>query len=65
MLGIDFLIRLAAVAEEFDHHPDIDIRYKQVRVALTTHTAGGITELDFRVAFEVNRLVDATLGTES
>jgi len=42
--------RIAEVAEEMDHHPDIDIRWRNVDVALVTHSAGGITELDVKQA---------------
>lgn len=38
--------QIAEVAEEMDHHPDIDIRWRNVDVALATHSAGGITDLD-------------------
>ena len=37
---------IAQVAEEMDHHPDIDLRWRNVDIALATHSAGGITELD-------------------
>ncbi len=45
MAGIDFVGRVARAAEEMDHHPDIDIRYTKVKLALATHSAGGITDL--------------------
>lgn len=58
MEGIDFVNLLADVAEEAGHHPDIDIRYTRVKVSLTTHDAGGLTELDFELAQRVGNLVD-------
>jgi 4a-hydroxytetrahydrobiopterin dehydratase len=50
--AIAFVDRLAEVAEAANHHPDIDIRWRKVRIALTTHDAGGLTDLDFRLATE-------------
>jgi 4a-hydroxytetrahydrobiopterin dehydratase len=48
--GIDFVDRIAAKAQKMNHHPDIDIRFDQVTLTLTTHDDGGITEKDFSVA---------------
>ena len=47
---------VAQMAEEADHHPDIDIRYAQVRLALSTHTARGITEKDVLLAERIDEL---------
>jgi 4a-hydroxytetrahydrobiopterin dehydratase len=49
-----FTNRVGALAEAAGHHPDIDIRYNRVRLALVTHDAGGLTELDFRLAAEAD-----------
>jgi 4a-hydroxytetrahydrobiopterin dehydratase len=57
--AIDFVQRVAELAEEVDHHPDIDIRYDQVRLALSTHSAGGLTRRDFELASRI----DAETGT--
>jgi len=51
-----FVNRLADLAEEAGHHPDIDIRYNKVRLALVTHDAGGLTAKDFDMASQANRL---------
>ena len=59
MEGIEFVNRLARAAEEADHHPDIDIRYTRVKLGLTTHSVGGLTELDFDMASQANRLAGA------
>ena len=59
MEGIEFVNRLARAAEEADHHPDIDIRYTRVKLGLTTHSIGGLTELDFDMASQANRLAGA------
>ena len=48
--AIDFVRAVALVAEEVQHHPDIDIRWNQVTLTLTTQDMGGLTELDFQVA---------------
>jgi 4a-hydroxytetrahydrobiopterin dehydratase len=53
LTAIAVVDRVAAVAEEMDHHPDIDIRWRNVRIALTTHDAGGLTDLDFDLATEI------------
>ena len=56
--AMEFVNGVAEIAEEEDHHPDIDIRYNKVRVALSTHSEGGLTELDFEVAEKIDTLVD-------
>jgi 4a-hydroxytetrahydrobiopterin dehydratase len=48
--GIDFVNRIAAKAQKMNHHPDIDIRFDQVTLTLTSHDEGGITEKDFSLA---------------
>jgi 4a-hydroxytetrahydrobiopterin dehydratase len=56
--AIEFVNRVAAVAEEMDHHPDIFIHgWNNVRLSVTTHDAGGLTERDFRLAERINALV--------
>ena len=51
--GIAFVRRIGAVADEMNHHPDIDIRYTKVTVVLSTHSAGGITQLDLNLATSI------------
>ncbi len=48
--GIDFVNRIAAKAQQMNHYPDIDIRFDQVTLTLSTHDEGGITEKDFTLA---------------
>jgi 4a-hydroxytetrahydrobiopterin dehydratase len=48
--------RIAELAEQADHHPDIDIRYRTVRLALTTHSERGLTDRDFALAQRINEL---------
>ncbi|HZA49639.1 MAG TPA: 4a-hydroxytetrahydrobiopterin dehydratase [Myxococcaceae bacterium] len=52
MEAIAFVNRVARIAEWYDHHPDIDIRYRRVVLRLTTHDAGGLTFRDPVVAEE-------------
>lgn len=56
MDGIAFVNKLAELAEKEEHHPDIEIIYTTVTVALTTHDAGGITNYDIRMAKKINQL---------
>lgn len=49
-----FVNRVAALAEEADHHPDIDIRYDRVQLGLSTHSAGGLTTKDFELAGRID-----------
>lgn len=50
-----FLSRVALHAESMNHHPDWSNVYSSVSVALNTHDAGGVTELDFELARRINR----------
>lgn len=52
--GIAFVQRIAMEAEAMDHHPDIDIRYTRIVVTLSTHSAGGITQLDLDLAGKID-----------
>jgi 4a-hydroxytetrahydrobiopterin dehydratase len=50
MGSIDFVNRVARAAQKADHHPDINIRWNKVSLALTTHSQGGLTGKDFSMA---------------
>jgi 4a-hydroxytetrahydrobiopterin dehydratase len=50
---------IADVAEQLDHHPDLDLRWTKVRVAVVTHSAGGLTQLDVDLAHRVDALFPA------
>lgn len=50
-----FMSRVALMAEKMDHHPDWSNVYNTVHVALSTHDAGGVTELDLQLARHMNR----------
>jgi len=51
-----FVNRIAEAAEEANHHPDIDIRYNKVTMALISHDSGGITQRDIRMAGKINQV---------
>ncbi len=51
-----FMARAALVCEKMNHHPDWSNTYRSVDVRLTTHSAGGLTELDFKLARAMDRL---------
>jgi 4a-hydroxytetrahydrobiopterin dehydratase len=58
--ALAFVNRVGAAAEHINHHPDILLhRYSEVRLTLTTHSEGGITEADLALASTVNGVVDA------
>ena len=48
--AMELVNRVAEVSEEIDHHPDITIVYTRVTLSITTHSAGGLTRRDFRLA---------------
>ena len=54
--AVEAISMIADVAEQLDHHPDIDLRWTRVRVAVVTHSAGGLTDLDLELARRVDAL---------
>jgi 4a-hydroxytetrahydrobiopterin dehydratase len=54
-----FVNQVADRAEAANHHPDIDIRWNKVRLALSTHRQGGLTQNDFALAAEIEALAGA------
>jgi 4a-hydroxytetrahydrobiopterin dehydratase len=54
--ALGFVNRVGEAAETAGHHPDIDIRYNRVRLALVTHDAGGLTQKDFDLAAQADSL---------
>ncbi|MGC8548314.1 MAG: 4a-hydroxytetrahydrobiopterin dehydratase [Acidobacteriaceae bacterium] len=54
--AIQFVNKVAEKAEAAGHHPDIDIRYNKVRLALVSHDAGGLTDADFNMAAAIDKL---------
>jgi 4a-hydroxytetrahydrobiopterin dehydratase len=58
--AMKFANEVAELAEAAQHHPDIDIRYAQVKLVLSTHDAGGVTAKDIDLARQINSLPDVT-----
>ena len=54
--AIEFVNRIAKRAEAANHHPDIDIRYDRVGIALSTHSEGGLTAKDFDLAGQIDEV---------
>jgi 4a-hydroxytetrahydrobiopterin dehydratase len=50
------VVKVAQAAEEADHHPDIDIRWRTVTFTLSSHSEGGLTVLDFQLAAKIDVL---------
>jgi 4a-hydroxytetrahydrobiopterin dehydratase len=59
MPGIEFVSKIAQAAESAGHHPDITINYNVVGIGLSTHSAGGVTEKDFGLAGEIDKIHSA------
>jgi 4a-hydroxytetrahydrobiopterin dehydratase len=60
--GIDLVATVARAAEEADHHPDIDIRWRTVSFTLSTHSEGGITAKDLAMAEQIDAAVSRTVA---
>jgi 4a-hydroxytetrahydrobiopterin dehydratase len=58
MGGIRLVDEVAEVAENVNHHPDIDIRYTDVTFRLVTHSAGGVTAQDVEMAGRIDEVID-------
>ena len=54
--SVDLVNRIAPVAEEMNHHPDVSISWNRVTVSLSTHSQGGLTESDFALAERIDEL---------
>jgi 4a-hydroxytetrahydrobiopterin dehydratase len=59
--GISFVSAIAKAAEAADHHPDIDIRWRNLTFTCATHTAGGVTSLDLVLAKRIDEIVGAAV----
>jgi 4a-hydroxytetrahydrobiopterin dehydratase len=55
--AIAWVDAVAVIAEEMDHHPDIDIRWRTLHFAVSTHSAGGVTALDVELAARIEAVV--------
>ena len=58
-LAISFVNDVAKMADRYDHHPDIDIRYNRVKLTLSTHSEGGLTSIDFDLASDIEQSIEA------
>ena len=56
-VAIEFVNDVARLAERYDHHPDIDIRWNKVRLSMSTHSEGGLTARDFDLAGEIEQSI--------
>lgn len=54
--AMQFVNKVAEAAEQANHHPDIDIRYNTITMALMSHDAGGVTKRDVRMAGTINKI---------
>ena len=54
--SVDFVNRLTPVAEEMNHHPDLEISWSKVTVRISTHSEGGLTANDFELAAQIDPL---------
>lgn len=57
LIAINWVVEIAQAAEKMDHHPDIDIRWRTLRLALSTHSAGCLTELDIELAQRIDAIM--------
>jgi len=55
--SIGFVNKVAILAEKADHHPDILVQYSKVKITLSTHSEGGITEKDFSLANQIENIL--------
>jgi 4a-hydroxytetrahydrobiopterin dehydratase len=54
--SVDLLNRITPIAEEMNHHPDVEISWNRVTVSLSTHSQGGLTGNDFELAGRIDSL---------
>lgn len=54
--ALGFIVKVGTVAEKMNHHPELFNVYNKVNIRLTTHDAGGITDKDFLLATEIEKL---------
>jgi 4a-hydroxytetrahydrobiopterin dehydratase len=61
--AIAFVTRVGFLAEKADHHPDLDVRWRKVRIGLSTHSEGGITDKDLALAGEIEKVAGGSSPT--
>jgi 4a-hydroxytetrahydrobiopterin dehydratase len=54
--AMEFVNQVAGLIEKSDHHPDLIVNYRTVRIETSTHDLGGLTERDFSLIAEINEL---------
>ena len=54
--SVEFIKLVVVPAEDMNHHPDLNVSWNEVRVSITTHAAGGLTENDFELAKRIDAL---------
>ncbi len=54
--AMEFVNQVAGLLEKSDHHPDVIIQYRTVRIEMSTHDVGGLTERDFALVAEINEV---------
>jgi 4a-hydroxytetrahydrobiopterin dehydratase len=54
--ALEFINRVAALLEKTDHYPDLIVTYRTVRIEMSTHDVGGLTERDFTLIGEINEI---------
>ncbi len=55
--AVEAIVAVADVAEEMDHHPDVDLRWRTLHLSLVSHSAGGVTDLDLELARRIDALL--------
>ena len=65
MKGIDFIRKVATVAEREEHHPDIHVRYTTIKLSVQTHSEGGVTEWDIELAEAIERKLRAAKASRA
>ncbi len=63
VVAIELVNAVALIAEKMDHHPDIDIRWNKVSFYLNTHSAGGVSSLDFDLATAIDSVANELFGS--
>ena len=58
MSGVEFVNDVAELAEDTNHHPDLTLSWCKVTILLTTHSKGGVTELDIDMARKIDAVID-------
>jgi 4a-hydroxytetrahydrobiopterin dehydratase len=54
--SVELVRRMVEPAEEMNHHPDLSVSWSEVKVSITNHAAGGLTEADFELAAKIDAL---------